>query len=175
MIEPKVFSDDRGYFLECYQRDRYREFGINDEFVQDNRSYSNSDVLRGFHYCFGRSQSQLIFVSSGQALVVIADIRINSPTFSEFWAVELSEGNNRQVYAAPGLASSFLVTGVHACVHYKTNRIYDPSIEGGVRWDDPDIGVNWPGSTPVLSQRDAEFPRLRDIARDNLPQFESFN
>ena len=175
VIEPKVHTDDRGFFMETYQDRRYKEAGIVDDFVQDNRSFSTKGVLRGFHYCFGPSQSKLVFVSSGEAYVVAADIRKRSPTFSQCWGLELSEDNNRQIYLATGLASSFLVTGEYASVHYKVSSIYDPLIEGGVRWNDPVLGVDWPGTSPILNPRDAEFPMLCDIPDDRLPHFEILN
>lgn len=170
---PKVFEDERGFFLETYHSERYAESGIPPTFVQDNHSHSKTGVLRGFHYQNKNQQAQLIHISSGSIMMALLDVRVGSPTFSFCHVQELSAENHHQVYMPPGVASAFYVTGDHADVHYKVTRFYDPSVEGGVLWSDPDIEVTWPTDAPLVGERDANYPRLCDIPRQLLPNYNS--
>ena len=172
LIEPQTFPDGRGWFVETYQSERYRDAGITDAFVQDNFSFSRQNVLRGLHFVRGASQAQLFFVSSGEAFAVVADVRPSSPTFGHWWSTVLDTRTCRQVYMAPGLACGFLVTGEHACMHYKVSRAYEPEIDGGVFWNDPALAIEWPTTAPNVSARDAAFPMLSDIPAALLPQVE---
>ncbi|MBT3237415.1 MAG: dTDP-4-dehydrorhamnose 3,5-epimerase [Rhodospirillaceae bacterium] len=169
IIKPDVFGDERGWFMEPYQTQRYFEAGITDEFVQDNLSHSKGGVLRGFHYQFNNPQSQLIYVSLGEIFFVLLDVRRGSPTFGEWVSTTLSADNYQQFYMTPGLASAFCVMSESANVHYKVNRLYEPSVEGGVLWSDPALGVDWPLEDPIVIKRDAGLPKLADISDDRLP------
>lgn len=169
LIEPMTHGDDRGWFCETYQRRRYADAGITDDFVQDNMSFSQKGVLRGLHYVRGASQAQLFHVSAGEVYAVVADLRPASPTFGRWWGTRLEAASCRQVYMAPGLASGFCVTGDHAFMHYKVSREYDPEMERGVAWNDPDLGIGWPADDPIISERDAGFPLLKDIPASELP------
>lgn len=171
---PAVFGDDRGYFRETFQAKRYAQAGIGDIFVQDNHSHSGANVLRGFHFQTHNQQAQLITVFSGAIFAAFLDVRLGSPSFAKHHAMELSAENGRQVYTPPGVASAFCVVGDHADVLYKVTRYYDPAVEGGVLWSDPDVGVLWPLANPIMSARDAAYPRLRDISRDLLPTYPVF-
>jgi dTDP-4-dehydrorhamnose 3,5-epimerase len=170
VIEPKCFSDERGFFLENYQRDRYRDAGITDEFVQDNHSRSVGGVLRGMHFQVQRPQAQIVTVMHGRIFDVAVDLRQNSKTFKQWFGVELSDRGPRQIYMAPGFAHGFYVLSDVADLHYKVSRFYDHADEGGLLWSDPEIAIAWPGRNPVVSARDAAFPLLRNIDRAALPQ-----
>lgn len=170
LIEPKCFGDERGFFLESYQRDRYRDAGIADDFVQDNHSRSVGGVLRGMHFQVQRPQAQIVTVMHGRIFDVAVDLRQNSKTFKQWFGVELSDRGPRQIYMAPGFAHGFCVLSDVADLHYKVSRFYDHADEGGLLWSDPEIGIKWPGQDPVVSARDAAFPLLRNIDRAALPQ-----
>jgi dTDP-4-dehydrorhamnose 3,5-epimerase len=170
IVEPRVFRDERGFFLEVYQIKRYREAGIADVFIQENHSHSmKRGILRGLHYQIKRPQAQIITVFRGRILDVVVDIRPGSRTFGEWRSVELSDEGPRQVYMAPGFAHGFLVLSDVADVHYNVSRNYDHTDEGGLVWNDPDIGIEWPIETPHVLLRDAAFPRLKDLGPDRLP------
>lgn len=169
LIEPKVFSDDRGFFLETYQRDRYTEFGINDNFIQDNLSRSKKGVLRGLHFQVKRPQSQLVSVVRGSVYDVVVDVRPASPTFGQWYGVELSDINARQLYMAPGFAHGFCVLSDWADFKYKVNRKYDHSDEGGLVWNDPEVNIIWPVKDLQIIERDAAFPLLKNIPLNELP------
>lgn len=170
VVEPKCFGDERGFFLENYQRDRYREAGILDEFVQDNHSRSIGGVLRGMHFQVKLPQAQIVTVMHGRIFDVAVDLRQNSKTFGKWFGVELSDQGPRQIYMAPGFAHGFCVLSDVADLHYKVSRFYDHGDEGGLLWNDPDIGIKWTIENPVVSARDAAFPLLRNIDRAALPQ-----
>jgi len=170
VIEPARFTDERGFFLETFQQPRYRDAGILDEFVQDNHSRSVQGVLRGLHFQVTRPQAQIVTVMRGRIFDVSVDLRRGSPTFAKWFGIELSESGPRQLYMAPGFAHGFCVLSEFADLHYKVSRIYDHADEAGLFWNDPEIGVRWPLQTPVVSARDAAFPRLRDIDGTKLPQ-----
>lgn len=173
LIEPNCFGDERGFFLESYQRERYRDAGIADEFVQDNHSRSVGGVLRGMHFQVQRPQAQIVTVMHGRIFDVAVDLRQNSKSFKQWFGAELSDRGPRQIYMAPGFAHGFCVLSEVADLHYKVSRFYDHDDEGGLLWNDPDIGIQWPIENPAISARDAAFPRFREIDRAALPQMDS--
>lgn len=170
VIEPKCFGDERGFFLENYHRPRYRDAGITEEFVQDNHSRSVGGVLRGMHFQVQRPQAQIVTVMHGRIFDVAVDLRQNSKTFKQWFGVELSDRGPRQIYMAPGFAHGFCVLSDVADLHYKVSRIYDHGDEGGLHWNDPDIGIRWPNQNPIVSARDAAFPIIAKIDRAALPK-----
>lgn len=168
IIEPKVFGDARGFFLESYNRDRYREAGIELDFVQDNLSYSRKGTLRGLHYQNPHAQGKLVHVLEGEVFDVAVDIRHGSPTFGQWVGVTLSAENKRQFYVPPGFAHGFCVTSEFALFAYKCTDLYAPECEGSVLWCDEEIGIDWPVSEPLLSEKDLKAPLLKDIPRESL-------
>ncbi len=165
IIEPKVFGDDRGFFLESFHVNRYQEMlGISLPFVQDNHSRSSKDVLRGLHFQRKRPQGKLVRVVRGKVFDVAVDIRSGSPTFGKWEGVILSEDNKTQIWVPPGFAHGFLVLSDVADFEYKCTDYYDPSDEVSLLWDDPDLGINWPTTEPILSRKDADAKRLVDLA-----------
>ncbi len=170
LIEPRYFRDERGYFLETFSAPRYRDAGITDDFVQENHSRSGKGILRGLHFQVRRPQAQLVTVMRGRVFDVAVDLRRTSTTFGRWFGAELSDEGVCQMYMAPGFAHGFCVLSDCADLHYMVSRIYDHSDEGGLLWNDPDIGISWPLEMPVVSARDAAYPRLRDIAPDRLPR-----
>ena len=170
VIEPDVFSDERGFFLETFQSDKYKIAGIIDSFVQDNQSRSTRGILRGLHFLVRQPQAQLITVLRGRVFDVGVDLRPESRTFGQWFGVELSDsGGARQIYMAPGFAHGFCVLSDFADLHYKTSLIYNPEDEGGLVYNDPKIGIEWPISNPSLSNRDLEYPCLCELSLDQLP------
>jgi dTDP-4-dehydrorhamnose 3,5-epimerase len=169
VLEPDCFRDRRGFFLESFQKNRYRAAGIDDEFVQDNLSRSTRHVLRGLHFQVKRSQAQIVSVVHGMVFDVVVDLRQNSPAFKNWFAIELSDERPMQLYMPPGTAHGFCVLSDAADLHYKVSEYYDPSDEGGLVWNDPDIGIQWPIEQPDVSERDSAYPILRDIRPANLP------
>lgn len=169
LVEPEVFGDERGFFLESFQAKRYAEAGIKDVFVQDNHSRSRRGVLRGLHFQVKRPQAQIVTVIRGRVFDVAVDLRPAASTFGRWFAVELSDESPRQLYMAPGFAHGFCALSELADLHYKISQIYDPTDEGGVLWNDPDLAIDWPLADPKISARDAAFPRLRDISASCLP------
>jgi len=163
VIEPDVFRDPRGFFLETYHRDKYRQGGIEQEFVQDNHSRSTRNTLRGLHAQWRKPQGKLVRVLAGSIWDVAVDARKGSPTYLQWVGVTLSSENNHQIWVPPGFLHGFCVTSDAAEVEYKVTDLYDPGGELGVIWNDPDIGIEWPVSDPVLSSRDAGSPRVRDV------------
>jgi len=164
IVEPKVFGDHRGFFMETYNEIRYREAGIDGRFVQDNHSRSRRGVLRGLHYQLAKPQGKLVWVERGSVYDVAVDVRRGSPTFGAWVGVELSEENHRQLWIPPGFAHGFLVTSEACDFVYKCTELYDPPDERGVAWDDPAIGITWPdlGGALALSDKDLKNPRLAD-------------
>jgi dTDP-4-dehydrorhamnose 3,5-epimerase len=171
ILEPKVFTDDRGYFFETWNSTRYEQAGIPGSFVQDNISFSKKGILRGLHFQYPQSQGKLIQVLSGEVVDVVVDIRVGSPSYGQWLSEALSESNHRQMYVPPGLAHGYCVTSETALFSYKCTDFYNPSTEHGIIWNDPDIGIEWPVAQPVLSPKDAVYPRLKDLRPENLPQF----
>jgi dTDP-4-dehydrorhamnose 3,5-epimerase len=169
VIEPRCFEDERGFFLETYQESRYRDAGIVDRFVQDNQSRSARGVLRGLHFQVERPQAQLVTVIRGRIFDVAVDLRRSSPTFGKWCGVELGDSATRQIYMAPGFAHGFCVLSDWADLHYKVSRKYDPRDEGGLNWNDPEIGIRWPLPSPVVGVRDGAYPLLRDLSPNQMP------
>jgi len=168
-VEPARFDDDRGFFVETWQRERYRAAGILDEFVQDNHSHSRQGVLRGLHFQMRRSQAKLVTVIRGRIFDVAVDVRRDSPTFGQWAGTEISDAGPRQIYLPPGFAHGFCVLSETADIHYKVSDVYDPVDEAGILWNDPEIGIAWPVRQPLMSARDAAYPKLRDFPRERLP------
>lgn len=173
IIEPDVFGDDRGFFMETWNGRRYEEAGLPGRFVQDNLSYSARGVLRGLHFQNPQPQGKLVSVLRGEVFDVAVDIRVGSPTFGEWTGVTLSAENKRQFYVPPDFAHGFLVTGEDALFFYKCTDYYAPSAEGIVLWNDPEIGIEWPADAPTLSGRDSEAPPLREMPKSILPHYQS--
>jgi dTDP-4-dehydrorhamnose 3,5-epimerase len=169
IIDPKVFGDQRGFFLETYQSTRYAEHGISRPFVQDNLSRSAYGVLRGLHLQNPMTQGKLVSVMRGRVLDVAVDVRVGSPHFGRHVAVELNEENRRQLWVPRGFAHGFVVLSETADFFYKCDELYSPKDEIVVRWNDPSIGVSWSVENPSLSARDAAAPPLSEVK--NLPVY----
>ncbi len=166
IIEPRVFGDDRGFFLETFSQQRYLESaGIQLSFVQDNHSRSTKGVLRGLHFQKTKPQGKLVRVVTGEVYDVAVDINPESPTYGQYEGVILSEQNKRQFWVPPGYAHGFVVLSETADFEYKCTDYYDPSDEGGVLWNDPDIAIPWPIDNVSLSEKDAILPCLKDLER----------
>lgn len=172
LIEPKVYGDERGFFLETYRKTEFAEAGIDVDFVQDNLSFSKRGTLRGLHYQYPNGQAKLVQVLSGRIVDVALDIRWGSPTHGQWVAVELDAHGHKLLYLPPGYAHGFCVLSETALFAYKCSDYYAPDSEGGVAWDDPDLAISWPLSDPILSPRDRTWPRLKDIAHHCLPIYE---
>jgi dTDP-4-dehydrorhamnose 3,5-epimerase len=168
LIEPKVFGDARGFFLETWNQQRYRECGLDVNFVQDNLSFSRRGTLRGLHFQNPSPQGKLVSVLQGEVFDVAVDIRRSSPTFGRWHGVALSGENKRQFFIPPGFAHGFLVVSETAMFHYKCTCFYSQKDEQAIRWNDPDLGIQWPAGSPVLSEKDAKAPHLRDLPREFL-------
>jgi dTDP-4-dehydrorhamnose 3,5-epimerase len=171
IVEPDVFADTRGFFLETWSATRYEQAGIPGPFVQDNASFSVKGILRGLHFQHPRAQGKLVQVLSGEVVDVAVDIRAGSPTFRQWVSEVLSGTNHRQMYVPPGFAHGYCVTSETALFSYKCNDFYNPATEGGIIWNDPDLGIDWPVHEPALSAKDADYPRLKDVPPDRLPPF----
>jgi dTDP-4-dehydrorhamnose 3,5-epimerase len=168
IIEPEVFGDRRGFFLETYNLRRYREGGVDAQFVQDNLSKSGRSTLRGLHYQKPHAQGKLVSVLEGEVFDVVVDIRRGSLTFKQWKGVTLSADNKRQVYLPPGFAHGFMVLSDSALFHYKCTDYYYPRDEMTIRWDDPDIAIDWPLKNPKLSTKDANAPFLKELPVEKL-------
>lgn len=168
ILEPRVFGDERGFFMESWNRERYATAGLDVEFVQDNLSLSRRGVLRGLHYQQPCAQGKLVSVLQGAVFDVAVDIRVGSPTFGDWVGVELSSENRRQLYLPEGLAHGFQVTSDSALFFYKCTELYSPECEGSIRWDDPELGIRWPIPRAVLSDKDRSAPLLREISPERL-------
>ena len=168
LIEPKVFGDARGFFMETWNQERYRASGVGVDFVQDNLSFSRSGTLRGLHYQKPKSQGKLVSVLLGEVYDVAVDIRRSSPTFGKWSGVVLSAENKRQFYLPPGFAHGFVVTSETALFHYKCTDYYSPQDERTIQWNDPDLGIRWPFDTPILSERDALAVAFHDLPIEQL-------
>ena len=169
IIEPRVFEDARGYFMETYQYERYKDAGIDKVFVQDNLSYSEKNTLRGLHYQINKPQAKLVQVLKGKVFDVAVDIREGSSTYGKWTGVELSDENKRQFYIPEGFAHGFCVLSETAYFVYKCSDYYSPEDEMGILWSDPDIGIKWPVSEPVLSEKDMKYSSLKEIKPEMLP------
>jgi dTDP-4-dehydrorhamnose 3,5-epimerase len=171
LLEPDVFGDARGFFLETYHQKRYQDAGIKDVFVQDNHSRSERHVLRGLHYQWQHLQGKLIYALSGNIWDVAVDIRYGSPTFGKQVGVLLTAENHRQLYVPAGFAHGFVVLTDWADVCYKCTDLYYPEFDAGVVWNDPDLAVNWHVDAPLLSAKDGRLPRLSEIPPEKLPVY----
>jgi dTDP-4-dehydrorhamnose 3,5-epimerase len=167
ILEPRLFGDQRGFFLETYQLSRYAEHGIGRPFVQDNMSRSSHGVLRGLHLQNPFTQGKLVTVLRGRVLDVAVDVRVGSPRFGRHVAVELSEENRRQLWVPRGFAHGFVVLSETADFFYKCDDLYSPKDEVSIRWNDSAIGIDWGIEAPSLSAKDGDAPLLRDVK--NLP------
>lgn len=165
IIEPQVFLDQRGFFLESYNRKAFQDAGLDIEFVQDNMSRSTKGVLRGLHFQIYHPQGKLVKVTRGRVFDVAVDLRKNSPTFGSWHGIILDDEIHRMFYVPPGFAHGFLVLSETADFHYKCTDFYDPGGEGGIRWDDPDIDIAWPlgDIKPILSKKDSALPFFKDF------------
>lgn len=164
IIEPKVYGDERGFFLETYQCQRYKDLAnIKYNFVQDNYSRSSKNVLRGLHFQKNNPQGKLVRVVKGEVYDVAVDIRPSSPSYKQWVGVNLSEKNKKQLWVPPGFAHGFLVLSDIADFEYKCTDYYDPSDEGSIIWNDPELGIKWPTKNPILSSKDLEALKLSKI------------
>ncbi len=168
ILEPKVFADARGFFLESWHAARYREAGIEAEFVQDNLSFSRRGTLRGLHFQNPGPQGKLLQVLQGEVFDEAVDVRRSSPTFGRWHGLTLSSENKRQFYVPPGFAHGFAVMSETALFHYKCTNFYSPANEFTLKWDDPQIGIQWPIAQPLLSKKDAQGVLLREAPQDRL-------
>ncbi len=163
VIKPETFEDTRGFFLESFNKDRYREAGINFDFVQDNHSRSTRGVLRGLHYQKTKPQGKLVRVVRGEVFDVAVDIRNGSKTFGQWEAIMLSEDNKTQFWVPPGFAHGFVVLSETADFEYKCTDYYDSSDENSLLWNDPDLDIDWPIKNPILSRKDSNALKLFDL------------
>ncbi|MDQ5851338.1 MAG: dTDP-4-dehydrorhamnose 3,5-epimerase [Chloroflexota bacterium] len=170
VLKPTVHVDIRGFFMESYSARTLQSLGIDVQFVQDNHSRSMKGVLRGLHYQVNPGQVKLVRAISGAIFDVAVDIRHGSPTFGRWFGQVLSEDNFLQLYMPPGFAHGFCVLSERADIAYKVNTFYSPPDERGLRWDDPEIGIDWPVSDPLVSERDRHHPALADIKAELVYQ-----
>jgi len=171
IIEPRVFKDNRGFFMETYNQNKYQKSGINRRFVQDNLSYSVRGTLRGLHFQIKHPQAKLVQVITGEIFDVAVDIRKESPTFGKWTGVVLSDQNNRQMFIPEGFAHGFCVLSKTAHFSYKCSDFYAPDDEGGIIWSDPDIGIDWPVKDPMISEKDKHYQRLCELLPEQLLMF----
>ena len=164
IIEPDVFGDDRGFFLETYQSDRYKkDAGIDFNFVQDNHSRSSFGILRGLHFQKTKPQGKLVRVVTGEVFDVVVDIRKRSKTFGKWTGIKINDSNKKQLWVPPGFAHGFQVLSEYADFEYKCTNYYDPDDEGIIHWNDPTLNISWPINDPVVSKKDSQAPFLSDI------------
>jgi dTDP-4-dehydrorhamnose 3,5-epimerase len=173
LIKPKVFGDERGYFIETFQEQRYREFGMALSFVQDNLSRSRQGTLRGLHLQSPHAQGKLVSVVEGEVFDVAVDVRVGSPTFGRWVGATLSDKNHHQLYVPPGFAHGFCVTSETALFSYKCTDLYHPECEVGVLFDDPELAISWPVAAPLVSAKDKTNLPLSQIDHAKLPRFEA--
>jgi dTDP-4-dehydrorhamnose 3,5-epimerase len=168
VIEPQVFGDERGFLVETFRDERWRELGVDVEFVQRNHSRSVRGTLRGLHFQTAPGQAKLVRCSAGRIFDVAVDLRRDSPTFGRWEGYEVDDRTHRQLFVPVGFGHGFCVLSEIADVDYQLSSYYNPATESGIAWDDPDVGVEWPISEPLLSERDMSAPKLAEI-RDELP------
>jgi len=173
VIEPRVFEDPRGFFMETFHRERYEALGLHADFCQDNLSFSSKNTLRGLHYQLPHAQAKLVQVLQGEIFDVAVDIRRGSPTFGRAVGVTLSESNRRQLFIPRGFAHGFCVLSATALFAYKCSEFYAPDCDRGVQWSDPALGIAWPIENPLLSAKDQGLPLLNDIPEEHLPLFDA--
>jgi dTDP-4-dehydrorhamnose 3,5-epimerase len=170
-LHPKIFNDGRGFFLETYQQANFAALGIGDQFVQDSHSSSSRGSLRGLHYQLQHPQAKLCRVVEGEALDVAVDIRVGSPHFGKWTSVLLSAKKQNQIYVPVGFAHGFLALTDTVQFLYKCSDFYDPRDERGILWSDPDLNVTWGLSNPIVSEKDANNPKLAEVSPECLPQY----
>lgn len=170
-IEPAVFDDDRGFFLETYRTSRYDDHGMAVRFRQSNHTHSGGGTLRGLHYQLAKPQGKLVYVARGEVLDVAVDIRRGSPNFGKWHAVLLNDRNHKQLFIPADFAHGFCVLSETVDLIYLLTNEYDPDDQYGIRWNDPDIGIDWPIADPILSEKDKICPFFSEVAPENLPQF----
>lgn len=166
LLEAAAHGDERGFLLESFRADAWRELGIDCEFVQENHSRSAKGILRGLHFQTSPGQAKLVRCVRGTIWDVAVDLRRESPTYRQWEGMELSDANHRQLFVPVGFGHGFCVLSDVADVAYKLSSYYEPETEGGIRWDDPDVGVRWPVEEPLLSARDQEAPTLAEIGSE---------
>lgn len=169
IIEPEIFTDNRGYFMEIYQADRFHDAGFQEPFVQDNLSFSTKGTLRGLHFQIQRPQAKLVQAVTGEIFDVVVDIRPASKTFGQWAGILISQQNKRQVFIPAGFAHGFCVLSPTAHFLYKCTKFYNPDDEGGIIWSDPLIGIEWPIREPIISEKDRRYPPLSELPPDQLP------
>lgn len=169
VIQPEVFSDHRGFFMETWNREKYLQFGIDIEFKQTNLSRSSAGVLRGLHYQWPQPQAKLVQVLEGRIFDVAVDIRPDSISYLQWVGVELSAQNQRQLYIPEGFAHGFLVLSESVLLAYACNRVFSSQADATIAWNDPDIGIAWPGVPASVSDKDSKAPKISELDRDQLP------
>ena len=172
IVKPRVFSDSRGFFLETYRENVLAEAGIQERFVQDNHSHSSRGVLRGLHYQLQHPQAKLCRVAQGEVLDVAVDIRVGSTSFGKWVGVVLSGENHLALYIPKGFAHGFVVRSENADFLYKCSDYFYADDDRGVSWKDPEIGIEWQATAPVVSDKDQRYPRLSEIPREQLPRYQ---
>ncbi len=177
-IEPKVYVDKRGFFLETFREDVLLQAGINAHFVQDNHTRSSQGVLRGLHYQMTQTQGKLVRVAAGSVFDVVVDVRSGSPTFGQWYGTELNEDNIKMIYVPPGFAHGFVVLSETADFIYKCTDYYHPESEQGIAWDDPDLNIDWSiaeiAEKISLSDKDKQNVKLKDQPAEKLPAYKDF-
>jgi dTDP-4-dehydrorhamnose 3,5-epimerase len=169
LLEPKVFLDDRGFFLESFREERLREAGIGVELVQDNHSRSCRNTIRALHFQLPPGQSKLVRCARGSVFDVAVDLRKSSPTFGRVFSIELSDENHLQLFIPTGFAHGFCVTSEIADFVYRCGSYYDPALERGIAWNSPELAIPWPTQDPILSERDRELPTLSEYTGPWFP------
>lgn len=169
LITLKKYADNRGFFMEIYRRSIFSEFGLSSEFVQDNRSFSTKNILRGMHYQIKKPQGKLLSILRGKIFDVGVDLRKNSPTFGQWCGVELSAENPQQLFLPPGVAHGFCTLADDNEIFYKCTDYHDATDEGGLLWNDPVINIQWPITNPIINKRDNMFPTLSMLTAWQLP------
>lgn len=167
-----VYTDKRGFFTETYQQERFEDLGIHCRFVQDNLSQSYRGVLRGLHYQHPHPQAKLVQVLVGEIFDMVVDIRRGSASFGKWASAILSEENKHMLYVPKGFAHGFCCISERALVHYKCSDFYSPECEGGILWSDPDLNIDWPVKTPLISEKDSRYRLLRDVPIERLPVYD---
>ena len=178
VIEPKLYVDKRGFFLETFREDVLLQAGINAHFVQDNHTRSSQGVLRGLHYQMTQTQGKLVRVAAGSVFDVVVDVRSSSPTFGQWYGTELNEDNIKMIYVPPGFAHGFVVLSETADFIYKCTDYYHPESEQGIAWDDPDLNIDWSiaeiAEKISLSDKDKQNVKLKDQPAEKLPAYKDF-
>ena len=175
VVVPQVYQDDRGFFLEAFRKDQFLDLGLPGEFVQDNHSRSAKGVVRGLHFQWEPPMGKLMRVTVGSAFLVAVDIRKGSPTLGKWFGIEVSAANKKQVWAPAGFARGFCVLSDEAEIQYKCTGIYNNNAESGILWNDPAIGIDWPASSPILSNKDKAAQTLADWLRRPESKFFIFD